>query len=366
VTSVKTAIVHDWLMGVGGAEKVLEEMLTLFPSPVFTLYHNQKTHFPDPIAQAEVHASFLQNLPLANKLYRNYLPLYPRAIESFDLAAYDLILSSSHAVAKGVQKNPDQLHICYCHTPMRYIWDLEEQYLTTVNPLKAFLAKLIFKKLRAWDSATASRVDYFIANSKFIAERIRRVYGKEATVIYPPVATHLFTPERHKDDFYLSLSRLVPYKRIDLIIDAFNQTPHRRLKIVGSGPLLHALKQKAGPNIELLGFQSDETVRTLFARAKGFIFAAVEDFGIAPVEAQAAGTPVIAYGRGGALETVVPGKTGLFFSEQKRQDLLAALEFFETRSWDSEIIASHAAQFSTARFRKEFSTFINTRVGDFS
>jgi glycosyltransferase involved in cell wall biosynthesis len=356
---MKTAIVHDWLMSLGGAERVLEEILGLFPSPLFTLCQNKEARFSDNIQQAATHHSFIQKLPFTQSHYRHYLSLYPRAIEGFDLENYDLIISSSHAVAKGVKTHENQLHVCYCHTPMRYIWDLEEQYLKAAGPLTAIIARQVFKTLRKWDVETSSRVDAFIANSQFVAERIHRLYGQEASVIYPPVATHLFSPQKEKDDFYLSVSRLVPYKRIDLLIDAFNQSPERRLKIVGTGPLLEELQKRARANIEFLGFQSDENVRKLLSDAKGFVFAAEEDFGIAPLEAQASGTPVIAYGRGGALETIVEGKTGIFFHEQTASHLLGALDVFEKTTWDYSVICSHAEKFGTDRFRKELKQFVN-------
>lgn len=356
---MKTAIVHDWLISLGGAERVLEEMLALFPSPVFTLLQNKEYAFSDKIRQAAVHCSFIQKLPLAQTHHCHYLPFYPRAIETFDLSAYDLILSSSHAVAKGVKAHARQLHLCYCHTPMRYAWDLEEQYLNSVGILKALIARQVFKSLRKWDVETAVQVDAFIANSHFVAERIWRLYGRRATVIYPPVATHLFRPEKIKDDFYFSVSRLVPYKRIDLIIEAFNQTPQRRLKIAGTGPLLEKLRKMAQPNIEFLGFQSDEKIREQMAAAKGFVFAAEEDFGIAPLEAQASGTPVIAYGRGGALETIIGGKTGLFFSEQTVSHLVAAIDEFEKIQWDPSLIRAHSEKFGVDRFQKELKQFVD-------
>lgn len=348
---MKIAIVHDWLMSQGGAERVLEEILRLYPSPVFTLFQSRENNLTD------VKRSFLQNFPLAH--YRHYLPLYPLAIEQFDLKEYDLIISSSHAVAKGVKTHSNQLHICYCHTPMRYAWDLEEQYLESMGSLKAVVARQVLKYLRRWDLNSVPRVDAFIANSHYIAERIRRVYGREATVIYPPVATHLFTPKESKEAFYLTISRLVPYKRVDLIVEAFNQMPSKQIKIVGVGPEFNKLHKKANGNIEFLGFQSDEAIRDLVASAKGFIFAADEDFGIAPVEAQAAGTPVIAYGRGGALETVIAGKTGLFFEEQSALSLIKAIEEFEKINWNGKLIRSHSEKFGTDRFKKEFKQFID-------
>lgn len=362
---MKSAIVHDWLMSMGGAERVLDEILELYPSPLFTLFQNEKNILGSNIQKAKIERSFIQKLPWAESHYRNYLPLFPFAIERFDLKPYDLIISSSHAVAKGVKTDKHQLHICYCHTPMRYAWDLEDQYLQTVNPLKAAAARQVLKFLRRWDIESVPRVDAFIANSHYIAERIKRLYGRESVVIYPPVATHLFTPKEIKEDFYLTVSRLVPYKKVDLLIEAFNQMPKKKLKIVGIGPELERLKACAKENIEFLGFLPDENVRQLLADAKGFIFAAEEDFGIAPLEAQAAGTPVVAYGRGGVLETVVSGITGLFFKEQSAAELIKTLEEFEKISWSVKLIREHAEKFGVHRFKIEFKQFIEKQWEQF-
>ncbi|MGH2612626.1 MAG: glycosyltransferase, partial [Rhabdochlamydiaceae bacterium] len=230
---MKTAIVHDWLMSLGGAERVLEEILELYPSPVFTLFQNRENSLTGNIQKADVKHSFIQKLPFTQTHYRHYLPLYPFAIEQFELEEYDLIISSSHAVAKGVKTHSNQLHLCYCYTPMRYAWDLEGQYLESVGSLKALIARQTLKHLRKWDLNSAAHVDSFIAISHYVAERIQRIYGRTATVIYPPVSTHLFSPSESKQDFYLTVSRLVPYKRVDIIVDAFNQMPSKRIKVVG-------------------------------------------------------------------------------------------------------------------------------------
>jgi glycosyltransferase involved in cell wall biosynthesis len=362
---MKTAIVHDWLMGLGGAERVLEEILELYPSPVFTLFQSKNSCLGDKIQRADVKHSFIQKMPLTETQYRNYLPLYPLAIERFDLKEYDLIISSSHAVAKSVKTHANQLHICYCHTPMRYAWDLEAQYLESMGSFKALAARQVLKFLRKWDLKSVSRVDAFIANSHYVAARIKRFYGREAVVIYPPVSTHLFDLQESKEDFYLTVSRLVSYKRVDLIVEAFNQMPSKKIKIVGTGPEFERLREKARNNIEFLGFQSDEKVRELLAAAKGFIFAAEDDFGIAPLEAQAAGTPVIAYGRGGALETVIKETTGLFFPEQTALSLIKALEEFEKISWNGKLIRSHSEKFGVDRFKKEFKQFVDEKREQF-
>lgn len=353
---MKTAIVHDWLITLGGAEKVLDAMLKLYPSPIYTLLHREEL-----FDNQEVITSFLQNLPLSQRLYRNLLPLFPAAIERFDLSAYDLILSSSHAVAKGIKKHPKQLHICYCHTPMRYVWDLYEEYLAEINILKKLIAKPFLNYLKKWDTNSLNRVDYFIANSKYIAERIKRNYGRTAEVIYPPVATHLFKAGQKRERFYLTLARLVPYKKIDLIVSTFNELPHLKLVVIGDGPELQNLKSIAKKNIELLGWQPDHVVQAYLEQAKGFVFAADEDFGISMVEAQAAGTPVIAFGRGGSLEIVSP-KTGIFFDEQSIPSLTDAILRFERMNFDPFVIKDHSEQFSLQRFNREYSSFIEQKL----
>ena len=362
---MKVAIVHDWLMSQGGAERVLEEILRLYPAPVFTLFQNRENRLSAPIQEARIKHSFIQKMPLSQKQYRNYLPLFPMAIEKFDLKEFDLIISSSHAVAKGVKTHDRQLHICYCHTPMRYAWDLEEPYLESVGVVKGAIARQVLKFLRKWDLNTVSRVDHFIANSKYVAERIERIYGRESTVIYPPVATNEFKPGKEKGDFFLTVSRLVPYKRVDLIVEAFNQMPTKRIKIVGDGPELSKLRGIAKSNVEFLEFQSQDQLKELLASARGFVFAAEEDFGIAPVEAQSAGTPVIAFGKGGALETVIDGKTGLFFSQQSAASLVAALQIFDTIEWNGDVIRAHAEQFGVERFRKEFKKYVDQQWENF-
>lgn len=360
---MKTAIIHDWLMTQGGAEQVLEEILELYPSPVFTLLQNQDVALSANIQKADVKHSFIQKLPLAKTQYRNFLPLFPFAIERFDLKEYDLIISSSHAVAKGVKTHPHQLHLCYCHTPMRYAWDLEEQYLESAGAVKAAVARQILKFVRKWDLNATSRVDAFIANSHFVAERIQRVYGRESTVIYPPVATGHFAVSSDRGDYYLTVSRMVPYKRVDLIVEAFNKMPEKKIKIVGEGPDFEKLKARAKGNIEFLGFQSD--LKELLRRAKGFVFAAEDDFGIAPVEAQASGTPVIAYGKGGALETVIAGETGVFFSEQTADSLIPAIEECEKIQWNGNLIRANSERFGAERFKREFKQFVDQQWEQF-
>jgi glycosyltransferase involved in cell wall biosynthesis len=286
----------------------------------------------------------------------------PLAVKRFDLSKYDFIISSSHAVAKGVSVGPSQIHICYCHTPMRYIWDLKDQYLKASglnSGVKGVAVKFIFKRLRVWDVKTALTVDSFIANSIYIQERIKRIYKRDSIVIYPPVDIEKFELNNFKEDFFVTASRMVPYKKIDLIVEAFSNMPEKRLVVIGDGPDFNKVRLKAGKNIELLGHQTDRILKDYFGRAKAFVFAAEEDFGIAPVEAQACGTPVIAYGKGGAVETVVDGKTGILFREQSVQGVIDAVSDFETRGpFDFFEIRKNAERFSETRFREEFKAVI--------
>lgn len=358
---MKVAIVHDWLVSQGGAERVLSALLDLYPADLFTLLYDEKVLQGLSTQPLSVTASFVQKLPLAKRLYRNYLPLFPKAIESFDLSGYDLIISSSHAVAKGIKKREGQIHICYCHTPMRYVWDLYEQYVEPLTGIKRALAKITLQRLKEWDFKSSSRVDYFIANSHYIKERIQTSYQRDSVVIYPPVDVAGFE-KMPRSDFYITLSRLVPYKRVDLIVDAFTQMGNKRLLVIGTGPEEEDLKKRAGPLVEFLGFQPDSAIKTLLAQARALIFAAEEDFGIVPVEAQAAGTPVIAYGKGGALETVIDGKTGIFFDTQTPESLTQAISRFERLNFNADEIIAHAQKFRTERFKQEISAFVMSHI----
>jgi glycosyltransferase involved in cell wall biosynthesis len=367
---LKYALIHDWLTTLAGAEKVLEALYEIFPSPIYTLVKDENALKNSIFERTEIHTSFIQRLPFAKRKYRNYLPFFPLAVEQFDLSEYDVIISSSHAVAKGVLTTSNQLHICYCHTPIRYVWDLYHRYLNEAGlskGIKGVIAKLILHYIRIWDSTTASRVDCFIANSKYIAKRIKKVYGRESVVIYPPVDVDKFEVCTQKENFYLTASRMVPYKRIDLIVEAFSKMPDKRLVVIGNGPDSGKVKRKAGKNVELLGYQPFEVLKYYMRRAKAFIFAAEEDFGIVPVEAQACGTPVIAYGKGGVLETVVEGKTGMFFGEQTVESVVEAIENFEQREdvFDPLEIRKHAEKFSKDRFKKEFRKFVDKKVEEF-
>jgi glycosyltransferase involved in cell wall biosynthesis len=368
---VKTALVHDWLTGMRGGERVLEAIYELYPSPVYTLIRT-KNFKSDVIDLKKVTSSSIQKIPFASKYYRNMLSLFPKAIEEFDLSGYDLVLSTSHAVAKGVLTHANQLHICYMHTPMRYAWDKYFQYLNESNllkgPLSRYVKNVLFK-IRAWDFMSASRVDHYIANSNYIARRIKKTYNRDATVIYPPVDTGKFTLSGDKEDFYLTASQFAPYKKIDLIVQAFRTMPDRKLVVIGDGPERDKIRKHArgAKNIELLGYQPDEVLKEKLQKAKAFVFAAEEDFGILPVEAQACGTPVIAFARGGAAETVIDGKTGLFFEEQTVdavRDAVAAFDRIEDKVAPSAV-RKNAERFSREVFLKKYSDFVEKKYGEF-
>lgn len=365
---MKIAIIHDWLTVYAGAEKVLEQLLKLYPqADIFTLVDFLPQNDRAFLNGHRITTSFIQNLPFSRKKYRSYLPFMPIAIEQFDLSSYDLVISSSHAVAKGVITGPNQKHICYIHSPMRYAWDLQHQYLKEARldkSIKGWFAKYVLHKMRLWDTRTANGVDQFIANSQYIAKRVWKVYRRESVVIYPPVDTEGFELSTHKEDFYLTASRMVPYKKIDLIVETFSAMPDKKLIVIGDGPDMAKIKAKAGQNIILLGHQPFEQLKQYMQKAKAFVFAAEEDFGIMPVEAQACGTPVIAFGKGGVLETVLDGKTGVFFYEQTIDDLLCTIKKFETLQFDHYFIHKHAQSFSTERFLIEIKNSIYTKFPD--
>jgi glycosyltransferase involved in cell wall biosynthesis len=357
---MKTAIIHDWLVSYAGSERVLEQIIELYPdADLFSLIDFLPVHERQFLRHRKIQTSFLQHFPFARSKYRSYLPFMPLAIQQFDLSDYKLVISSSHAVAKGVLTTSNQLHVCYCHTPMRYAWDLQAQYLKDAGldrGVKGKIAKLILHQIRKWDYSASRRVDYFIANSQNVAAKIKKHYGREAVVIYPPVDINKFHPVSKKDDYYLTISRMVPYKKIDLIVEAFSQMSDKRLVVIGEGPSLFKVKAKAKSNIEILGYQPDAVICTYLQNAKAFIFAADEDFGILPVEAQACGTPVIAYGKGGVLETLINMRTGIFFKEQTTTSLINAVQEFERSqgSFNSDVIRQNAEKYSKGRFKKEF------------
>lgn len=377
---MKVAFVHDWLVTYAGAERVLEQMLVCFPeADIFSVLD----FLPDSerifIRGKSVHTTFIQKLPKSRKKYRTYLPLMPLAIEQFDLSAYDVVISSSHAVAKGVLVGPEQLHLCMCYSPIRYAWDLQHQYLRESKldkGIKSWIARWILHRIRIWDVRTSNGVDEFIAISHFISRRIQKCYRRDSTVIYPPVDIGRFTLNEKKDDFYVTASRMVPYKKIDLIVEAFSTMPDRKLVVIGDGPDFAKIQAKAGQNIQILGYQSDDALLGYLQRARAFVFAAEEDFGIAPLEAQACGTPVIAYGKGGAKETIRAkggrhgegGLTGVFFYEQTVESLCSALEEFESSIDEFSPVKcrENALRFSPERFRDEFSAFVKQAINKFS
>ena len=367
---VRVAIVHDWLVTYAGAERVLEQIIACFPdADLFSL-----VDFLDDrsfIRNKPVTTSFIQNLPLARTKYRAMLPLMPLAIEQLDVSAYDVVISSSHAVAKGVLTGPDQVHISYVHSPIRYAWDLQHQYLkqsNLINGPRSVIARLILHYIRNWDIRTSNSVDEFVANSAFIARRIKKVYQRDAQVIFPPVDVDAFLVNEHKEDFYLTASRMVPYKKIDLIVEAFAKMPARRLVVIGDGPDMQKIRAKATPNVEIMGYQPFAVLHDQMRRAKAFVFAAEEDFGISVVEAQACGTPVIAYGKGGALETVrdlyETRPTGMFFDEQSTASIIAAVEQFDGNIglFSPADCRANAEQFSARYFRERFFAHVKDKV----
>jgi glycosyltransferase involved in cell wall biosynthesis len=361
----RVAVVHDWLPQIGGAEKVLAQILKVFPSAdVFTLLDFLSVQERGFLAGTRVRTSWVQNLPFARTRYRLYLPLMPLAVEAFDLSSYPLVISSSYAVAKGVITGPNQLHLCYCHSPVRYAWDMQEQYLIQSRRhrgLSGLVARMILHYIRLWDLRTPNGVDSFAANSRFVARRIWKVYRRRSRVIYPPVprgpsVARVPLPPARK--FYVSVGRLVPYKRVDLIVEAFRRMPGRSLKIIGAGPQSDILKENCPPNVEFLGRQPQHVVDACLCEARAFVFAAEEDFGIAPVEAQAAGTPVIAYGKGGAQESVIDGLTGVLFSRQTPEAIVDAVERAEKIEFSPAALRANADRFSEERFRREIESWV--------
>jgi glycosyltransferase involved in cell wall biosynthesis len=371
---MRYALVHEWFTpkATGGSELVVQEILRHIEADVYALIDFESNNPQSYLYQRQIGTTFLQHLPLASSGVQKYLPLLPIAIEQLDLSSYDLILSSSHAVAKGILTNPQQLHICYCHTPMRYAWDLTFDYLES-NPLGkpplGIITRYILHRLREWDVISANRVDYFIANSQHTARRIWRCYRREAKVIYPPVNLDRFNFNPVKEDFFLTVSRLVSYKKISLIVTAFNQLG-KPLVVIGSGPELEKIRQLAKPNIKILGSQPNEIVAEYMAKAKAFVYAACEDFGIALVEAQACGTPVIAYAQGGAAETVVDRQknsykaTGILFPSQTSESLITAVnQFLEVETEiKPENCREQAQKFSAEIFKKCYTEFLESCI----
>lgn len=362
---MKSAIVHEWFTTLAGSEKVVEQMLPALPeAQLHALVDFMDEDRPEFLRGRKVITSFVQRLPLARKKYRHYLPLMPIAVEQFDMSAYDLVVSSQHCVAHGVITTPQQLHISYVHSPVRYAWDLQHEYLAEAGltrGVKGMLARGILHYIRQWDRLAADRVDRFVANSQFIADRIWRCYRRKATVIHPPVDVASFALQEQKQDYYVTASRMVPYKRVGLIVEAFRALPNKKLVVIGDGPDLERIRQRASANVELLGYQPARVLREQLQNAKAFVFAAQEDFGILPVEAQACGTPVIAYGAGGCKETVVDGVTGVHFGAQSVDSIRAAVEQFEAteRQLSPETIRRHAEMYSIERFQRQWSRYLD-------
>jgi glycosyltransferase involved in cell wall biosynthesis len=367
---MRKALVHDWYYVSGGAEKVIHSFNTIWEDfdhfALVDFLNNKDRDFI--LKGKKVNTSFIQKLPTAKSNHRKFLQLFPYAIEQFDLQDYDLILSSSASIAKGVLTNQNQLHISYCHSPMRYAWDLYHQYLKDSNlehGIKGFYAKRVLHKIRVWDYINSQRVDHFIANSNYIAKRINKTYNRDSTVIYPPVDVNNFNLVEKKEDFYVAASRMVPYKKIKTIVEAFNQMPTKKLYVIGDGPEFKAIKKIANSNIELLGFLDSGSLKSYLQKAKAFVFAAEEDFGIIPVEAQACGTPVIAFNKGGLKETVINNKTGVLFNTQTPTSIIDAVNYFETLELSPEVIRENSERFSKERFEKEIFNFVNQKFEDF-
>jgi len=389
---MKTAIVHEWLITYAGSERVFGRIAGLYPeADIFSLLDFLPESDRDFILGRNVTTSFIQRFPMAREKYRGYLPLMPLAVKGFDLSGYDLIITSSHTAAKGVRKYPGQIHICYCHTPMRYIWDLQNQYLKESgfdSGIRGLILRALFSRLRKWDVSTSKNVDHFIANSNYIKGRIKKAYGRDSVVIYPPVDVANFEVNEKKEDFFIAVSRMVPYKKMGLIVEAFSEMG-LPLIVIGDGPDFGKVKRKARKNIELMGHLKADVLKMYMQKARALVFAAEEDFGIVPVEAQACGTPVIAFGRGGVRETVIPinnleveseklelktlnsqiatrnlSPTGIFFNEQTPSALIDAVRKFEKIEgrFNPYNLRKNAERFSKERFDKEFSSFINEKT----
>ncbi len=363
---MKVALVHDWLTGMRGGEKVLLSLARLFPdAPIFTLLHVRGSVAPE-LEARDIRTTFVQHLPGVDRRYRHYLPLFPAAAAAIDLGGFDLVISSSHCVAKGVRTPPGAVHLCYCHTPMRYVWDRYADYFGPgrVSPLEGLLIRYMAEGLRAWDTATAGRVHRFVANSRYVAGRIRRYYGRAAEVIPPPVDTEFFTPGADgPGEFDLLVSALAPYKRVDVALEAYRGTG-RPLRIVGTGPERAALKAKAPPEVSFLGWVDDETLRDLYRRCRAVLMLGVEDFGIVPLEAMACGRPAIVFGEGGGMESVLPGQTGLVFHESTPAALRAVVDSLEGVGFNGVTLRARAEAHSRSAFESRFRAFVDRALAE--
>lgn len=369
---MKTAIVHDWFTTYAGSERCVESFTNIWnDADIFSLVDFLDARDRQIILKGKnAKTSFVQKLPLANKYHRHYFPIFPLAIEQFDLSGYDLVISSSHAFAKGVLTNSNQLHICYCHTPVRYAWDLTNQYFdkkSLISRIQKLILQPVLHNIRTWDVTSSNRVDYFITNSNYIARRIKKIYRRDAEVIYPPVDTAKFSCESNKEDFYLTASRFVPYKKIDLIAEAFSKMPDKKLIIIGEGTDEQKIKAKCGKNVEMLGYKKADELAEYMKRARAFVFAAEEDFGISVIEALSCGTPVIALNKGGTAETIVDGKLGIHFSEQAPEDIINAVSRFEKseKTFEPQILSDYAKKFDRSIFEEKIESFVKTKYEEF-
>lgn len=369
---MKVAIVQEWLVTVGGSDKVVKAILDVFPdADIYTLVAKKEVCDELGIPWEKVHTSFIQKMPLGTKKHRTYLPLFPFAIEQFDLRGYDVIISSSHCVAKGVLTKADQLHISYVHSPIRYCWDMYNEYLEESHldkGFKSWLVRLMLHPIRAFDAIAANRVDYYISNSDYVGQRIRKTYRRNATTIHPNIDISNFGICDVKENYYLASSRLVAYKKIDIIIEAFNRMPDKKLYVIGGGPNLETYKKLAKSNVTVMGYQPFDVLKEKMQHAKAFVFAADEDFGMIPIEAQSCGTPVIAYGHGGSLETVCDGKTGMFFYEQTPSAIVEAVKKFDMQDkalFTPKDCRAWAERFSEERFKNEIKEFVYSKYKEF-
>lgn len=361
---MKVAIVHFVLLYMSGAEKVLEALSEMYPdADIFTHVYDPE-NISDVIKKHNIQTTFVQKLPFSKKLYKYYLPLMPVALEELDLSGYDLVISCESGPTKGIIPDPDALHICYCHSPMRYVWDRSHDYLKNKNGITRYFVKRMIHKLKIWDHSTSSRVDKFIANSTFVSRRIMKYYRRDSIVLPPPVNTKLFKPANIIGDYYLWLGRFVPYKRPDIAVDAFNKSGKKLIMAGGIGEEKKFIKEKAKGNITIMGYQSFEAIQKLLSECKALIFPGIEDAGIIPVEAMASGRPVIAFNKGGVQSTIIDGKTGILFNEQTPEALISAVENFEKMEspFDPEMLVKYAKQYDKIYFIDKLGKFINEEL----